>query len=196
MEDYNQIVNDWYIKLRSYFINTVHNRLPLLRIEDIEDVYSEAFIAVRNNLLSGKVENGTNWKAYIFRIGLNMAINKAKKDSRNVMAQDQTADNDDVDADERFQTRLTLQEVLMADDADGIRQQEERLEVLQRELSYLPEPCETILKSYYYGGMTMTQIMEQINFKTTDSVKAKKYWCINRFKARVMAAFKMLNLID
>ena len=194
MEDYNQIVNDWYIKLRNYFINTVHNKLPVLRIEDIEDVYSEAFIAVRQNLLGGKVEQGTNWKAYIFRIGLNMAINKAKIAGRIELA-DTRSDDDDIEADEKFQTKLSLLDVAQ-DDADQAQLQEERMAVLKRELSYLPEPCETILKSYYYGEMTMAEIMQEVGFKTTDSVKAKKYWCLNRLKTRVMATFKMLNLID
>ena len=63
MGEYNQIVNDWYIKLMNLFINYIHKRLPVLRIEDIEDVYSETFIAVRQNMLNNKVVSGTNWKA-------------------------------------------------------------------------------------------------------------------------------------
>ena len=143
MEEYNQIVNDWYVGLRSLFINFIHKRIPGLRIEDIEDVYSETFIAVRENMLNDRVASGTNWKAYIFQIGHNMAINKMKKESKKVQAMEGASD-DDIDADEKFQTKLSLQELI--DEDDDKEQLEKRIEVLKREIKYLPEPCETILK--------------------------------------------------
>ena len=192
MEDYNQIVSDWYMKLMNLFINYIRKRLPVLRIEDIEDVYSETFIAVRQNMLAGKVAAGTNWKAYIFQIGYNMAVNRMKKESKMVQATDSSSD-DDIDADERFQTKLSLQELV--DDCDDKEAAEQRIEVLKREMGYLPEPCETILKDFYYGGFSMAEIMAEIHYNSVDSVKSMKNRCMNRFKERVRVAFKMLNLI-
>ena len=192
MEDYNQIVSDWYMKLMNLFINYIRKRLPVLRIEDIEDVYSETFIAVRQNMLAGKVAAGTNWKAYIFQIGYNMAVNRMKKESKMVQAADSSSD-DDIDADERFQTKLSLQELV--DDCDDKEAAEQRIEVLKREMGYLPEPCETILKDFYYGGFSMAEIMAEIHYNSVDSVKSMKNRCMNRFKERVRVAFKMLNLI-
>lgn len=192
MEDYNQIVSDWYMKLMNLFINYIRKRLPALRIEDIEDVYSETFIAVRQNMLAGKVAAGTNWKAYIFQIGYNMAVNRMKKESKMVQATDSSSD-DDIDADERFQTKLSLQELV--DNCDDKEAAEQRIEVLKREMGYLPEPCETILKDFYYGGFSMAEIMAEIHYNSVDSVKSMKNRCMNRFKERVRVAFKMLNLI-
>jgi len=193
MDDYEIIVNDWYLRLRNHFINTIHNRLPVLSIEDIEDVYSEAFMAVRDNLLNGAVKEGTNWKSYIFRIGLNMAINKAKKEGKMVHAIDKPTD-DDIDVEERFETSLSINDLV--DEEDDKERLEKRLEVLGREIRYLPEPCETILKSYYYGQFSLTDIMEEIHYKSTDAVKAMKYRCMTRLKDRIKMAFKMLNLTD
>ena len=193
MEEYNQIVNDWYVKLMNLFINYIHKRLPVLRIEDIEDVYSETFIAVRQNMLNNKVASGTNWKAYIFQIGYNMAINKMKQASKMVQAADRPS-NDDIDADEKFQTQLSLQDLM--DDCDDKATMEQRVEVLQREMGYLPEPCETILKDFYFGGFSMAEIMHEIHYNSVDSVKSMKNRCMNRFKDRIKVTFKMLNLID
>ena len=193
MEEYNQIVNDWYVGLRSLFINFIHKRIPGLRIEDIEDVYSETFIAVRENMLNDRVASGTNWKAYIFQIGHNMAINKMKKENKKVQAMEGASD-DDIDADEKFQTKLSLQELI--DEDDDKEQLEKRIEVLKREIKYLPEPCETILKDYYFGGFSMAEIMAEIHYNSTDSVKSMKNRCMNRFKIRIKTAFKMLNLMD
>ncbi|MBR2145907.1 MAG: sigma-70 family RNA polymerase sigma factor [Muribaculaceae bacterium] len=193
MEKYNQIVNEWYVGLRSLFINYIHKRLPALRIEDIEDVYTETFIAVRQNLLNNKVASGTNWKAYIFQIGYNMSINKMKQESKLVQASDRPSD-DDVDADEKFQTQMSLQDLI--DDSDDKEQAEQRIAVLRREMTYLPEPCETILKDFYFGGFSMAEIMDEIHYNSVASVKSMKNRCMNKFKERVRVAFKMLNLID
>lgn len=193
MEEYSQIVNDWYVGLRSLFINYIHKRIPALRIEDIEDIYSDTFIAVRENMLNNRVASGTNWKAYIFQIGYNMAINKLKQESKKVTAADRPSD-DDIEADKKFETQISLQDLI--DDDEDPELLEQRIEVLKREMRYLPEPCETILKDYYFGGFSMAEIMDEIHYNSTDSVKSMKNRCMNKFKARISVAFKMLNLID
>ena len=193
MEEYNQIVNDWYVKLSSYFINMVHNKYPDLHIEDIEDLYTEAFIAARENMIKGRVASDTNWKSYIFRIGLNMAANKSKQESKKVQALVQN-DDDDIDAHEKFQTKLSLNDLI--DEDDDKETLEKRIEIIKREIKYLPEPCETILKDFYLGDFSMTEIMEEIHYKTTKAVKAMKYRCLTRLKERVMIACKMFNLTD
>lgn len=193
MEEYNQIVNDWYVKLRSYFINNIHSKYPNLHIEDIEDLYTEAFIATRENMIKGRVASDTNWKSYIFRIGLNMAANKWKQESKKVQALDQN-DDDDIDAHEKFQTKLSLNDLI--DEVDDKEALEKRIEIIKREIKYLPEPCETILKDFYLGDFSMTEIMEEIHYKTTKAVKAMKYRCLTKLKERVMIACKMFNLID
>lgn len=193
MNDYDTIVNDWFLKLRNHFINTVLNQFPFMAIQDIEDVYSDAFVAVRKNMLENKVTEDTNWKAYIFRIGRNMVINKINKTNKFVQIPDKPAD-DDIDADEKFQTLLSLNDFV---DDDGDKELlEKRLEVLSREIKYLPEPCETILKSFYYGQFSLGDIMDEIHYKSVDAVKAMKYRCINRLKDRMKMACKMLDLTD
>ena len=193
MEEYNQIVNDWYVKLRSFFINNIHSKYPNLYIEDIEDLYTEAFIAVRDNMIKGRVASDTNWKSYIFRIGLNMAANKSKQESKKVQAIEQN-DDDDLDAHEIFQTKLSLYDLI--DEDDDKEALEQRFEIIMREIKYLPEPCETILKDFYFGGFSLTEIMEEIHYKTTKAVKAMKYRCLTKLKERVMIACKMFNLTD
>ncbi|MBR5640208.1 MAG: sigma-70 family RNA polymerase sigma factor [Muribaculaceae bacterium] len=193
MEEYNEIVNDWYVKLRDLFLNYIHKHIPGLRIEDIEDIYSETFIAVRENMLNNRVKEGTKWKSYIFQIGYNMAINRMKQEGKKMEIIDNSND-DDIDADRKFETQISLMDLINED--DDKEQLEKRIETLKREIRYLPEPCETILKDFYFGGFSMTEIMYEINYKTADSVKARKNKCMNQLKERVKVAFKMLNLID
>lgn len=189
MEDFSQIVTNWFVSLRNPFINYIHKALPVLGLDEIEDIYSETFIAIRKNLLEGNVSSGTKWKAYIFQIGYNMAVNKAKQSSRFVQAIEMTS-NDDIDANNRFETYLSLQEVMEEEENET---QSQRLSILEREIKYLPEPCETILKDYNYGGFSMAEIMSEIHYQSTDSVKSMKNRCMNKLRERIKLALGMLN---
>lgn len=193
MEKYNEIVTQWYEKLRPLFLNYIHKCIPGLRVEDIEDIYSEAFIAVRENLLNNRVKADTKWKSYIFQIGYNMAINRAKQEGRKVEVSDNSSD-DDIDAGKKFETRISLMDLLSEDDDKELI--ERRHEVLKQELRYLSSNCETIITGFYYEKLSLKEIMLEINYKTVDSVKAKKANCMKRLTERVKVAFKMLNLID
>ena len=189
MEDFSQIVTNWFVSLRNPFINYIHKALPVLGLDEIEDIYSETFIAIRKNLLEGNVSSGTKWKAYIFQIGYKMAVNKAKQSSRFVQAIDMTS-NDDIDANNRFETYLSLKEVMEDEENET---QSQRLSILEREIKYLPEPCETILKDYYYGGFSMAEIMSEIHYQSTDSVKSMKNRCMNKLRERIKLALGLLN---
>ena len=189
MEDFSQIVTDWFVSLRNPFINYIHKALPVLGLDEIEDIYSETFIAIRKNLLDGNVASGTKWKAYIFQIGYNMAVNKAKQSARFVQAKEMTS-NDDIDVNNRFETYLSLQEAMEEKENET---QSQRLSILEREIKYLPEPCETILKDYYYGGFSMTEIMSEIHYQSTDSVKSMKNRCMNKLRERIKLALGLLN---
>lgn len=189
MEDFSQIVTNWFVSLRNPFINYIHKALSILSLDEIEDIYSDTFIAIRKNLLEGNVASGTKWKAYIFQIGYNMAVNKAKQSSRFVQAIDMTS-NDDIDANNRFETYLSLKEVMEDEENET---QSQRLSILEREIKYLPEPCETILKDYYYGGFSMAEIMSEIHYQSTDSVKSMKNRCMNKLRERIKLALGLLN---
>ena len=190
MEDFSQIVTNWFVSLRNPFINYIHKALPVLGLDEIEDIYSEVFIkAIRKILMEGNVASGTKWKAYIFKIGYNMAVNKAKQSSRFIQAIESTSD-DDIDDNNRFETYISLKDVVEEEDNETKIQ---RIAILEREIRYLPEPCETILKDFYYGGLSMNEIMDEIHYQSTNSVKVMKNRCMKKLKERIKLALDMLN---
>ena len=188
MEDFSQIVTNWFVSLRNPFINYIHKALPVLGLDEIEDIYSETFIAIRKNLMEGNVASGTKWKAYIFQIGYNMAVNKAKQSSRFIQAIETT--ENDIVANNRFETYISLNEMKEEEDNETKTQQ---LAIIDREIKYLPEPCETILKDFYYGGLSINEIMENIHYQSTNSVKVMKNRCMKKLKERIMLALNILN---
>ena len=51
-------------------------------------------------------------------------------------------------------------------------------------INHLPPPCDMILWSYYYENMNMSEIANAIDYKNSDSVKAKKAQCMKKLKDR------------
>ena len=188
MEDFSQIASNYYISLRNHFINYIHKSIPVLSLDDIEDIYSEVFIKVRKSLLDGKVASGTKWKSYIFKIGYNLAVNKAKQASRFIKPVESS--DDDIDESKRFETYISINEMKEEEDNETKKHQ---LAIIDREIKYLPEPCETILKDFYYGGLSINEIMENIHYQSTNSVKVMKNRCMKKLKERIMLALNILN---
>ena len=120
--------------------------------------------------------------------GYNMAVNKAKQSSRFIQAIETT--ENDIVANNRFETYISLKDVVEEEDNETKIQ---RIAILEREIRYLPEPCETILKDFYYGGFSMTEIMSEIHYQSTDSVKAMKNRCMNKLRERIKLALGMLD---
>ena len=161
MTNFNQIVNDKYLELRSGFINFISKRFPNFRMQEIEDIYADTFIAVHDNIIKGRVAADTKWKAYIYQIGLNLSLNKAKDNSRYVHAEEKNSD-DDMDSQERFAIGISLASIV--NECDNEEEKNEKVAILQREITYLPEPCETILKDFYFGQLSMEEIRKDKSF--------------------------------
>ena len=73
-----------------------------------------------------------------------------------------------------------VDELLGIDDGYTVKQQQAMEEII----NHLPPPCDIILWSYYYDNMTMAEIAGIIDFKNSDSVKAKKAQCMKNLKDR------------
>lgn len=191
MEDYSQIVNDWYASLRNTFVNFIHSRFSNLDFDEIQDIYNDTFMAIYNNLQQGRVKSDTKWKSYIFQIGINMALSKSKENGKLVRPNERNND-DDVDSQERFETGITFNTLISEDDMAEKKQLIN--DILLREIASLPEPCETILKDFYFGGFSMSEIKDEIHYQTNDSVKAMKNRCMNRLRNRIKTTFMFLDI--
>jgi len=184
MQKYEQIVQDWYYKLRSPFINYLKAHFPSLYLEDIEDIYQESFLAVYKNIQSEQVRNETSWKSYIFQIGINKAKDKYSQTSVYVHPDSQKQD-DDANDDERLLSVFGLEKNNILGDDDDSPYSEEVSRIALEEISSLPEPCETILKDYYFHDFSMDDIAKEIHYLNSNVVKAKKNQCMNKLKERM-----------
>lgn len=191
--EYTGIVRQYYEELYRPFINLLRSRYSDLSADTIEDLYHDVWIDVRTNILNGKVEKNTKWKAYIFKIGLFKANNISTRGIKTASLDTSNFGDDD----EKFNPlEMEVERKRMQDEEPDIYQDPELKDVLARELSYIPEPCNKVLKFYYYEGLSMKMIAEAMNYSSQDTAKVTKKRCFDKLKERVMNSVRRLGIID
>ena len=78
-QEYEEIVRQWYIRLRPEFLRRLTAKYSGLSLYDAENLYQDAFIAVQENLQQGRIKEETSWSSYIMTIGMNMASKAWRK---------------------------------------------------------------------------------------------------------------------
>lgn len=183
--DYSIIVQQYYEGLKPLFINYIRKNFDL-SYDDIMDIYADVWIDVRNNILNGRVEKETKWQAYILKMGWNQA-NKLKNRLKQMDSIDEEGFNSDA-----FEKEYTEN----AEAEKSIYSDPQLIAILAAELSYIPDPCNKILKLYYYDHLSMLEIADSMNYSNQNSAKTTKNRCMDKLKARILNAVRNLGILD
>jgi RNA polymerase sigma factor (sigma-70 family) len=152
-----------YSKYRKEFLAWV-TRSYNCSEDDGKDIYQATVIAFFEGIVSGKLRELTSSvKTYLFAIGKN----KLQEFKRSAKKENITEVMDD---NEYFYT------------PGYSDSQEESLQLVEKALDELGDPCRTILHLYYYQKLSLTLITEKLNYKNTDTSKNLKYKCLRRLR--------------
>lgn len=192
-ESYEEVVRRWYNTLKPLFQNVLRSEYNSLSSDEIEDLYQDSFIAVYENLQKGTIQEHVTWKSYIIQIGINQASikmrHKVRTESLDMMfsydKQDYSLQTNRIDA--------ILHEYANVD--ESLYKTEEVVKVLGDELQFIPEPCSTIIRLFYYDKMSMDDITVAVNLKNANTTKSKKSQCMKGFVSRVKKTLMVLGLI-
>lgn len=189
-QNYEDIVREWYLRLRPEFLRRLTSKYSSLSLYDAENLYQDTFIAVQENLMLGRVKEDTSWSSYIMTIGMNMAA----KACRRIGKTDSIDDVSDPVDDSGQRTARRVEELLktMPDGEDQIPlcRNEEALSLLGDELTHSPEPCASIIRLFYYEDMSMDEIAAEIGYKNAATAKSKKSQCMTDLIRRVTRALQ------
>lgn len=117
-QDYEEIVRQWYIRLRPEFLRRLTAKYSGLSLYDAENLYQDTFIAVQENLMLGRVKEETSWSSYIMTIGMNMA-SKAWRKLGKTDSTDEGFDCEDDDSGSKVARRVEeLLKTLPEDEGD------------------------------------------------------------------------------
>ena len=189
-ETYQDIVLQWYNKVRPLFVNTLRSRFCELDYDTIEDLYQESFLAVYENLQAGKVRENTSWKSYIIGIGIKQAFKLLRHKTETIYEYDNS------DADGQLQISRVVEKILSERvEEESVYNNIEAQGLLGEELNFTPEPCNKIIRLFYYDGMSMEDIATAINFRNATTAKSKKSQCMKSLTERVKACFKRAEII-
>ena len=194
MDSYEEIVRNWYNKIKPLFQNTLSKRYGnFLSADDIEDLYQETFMAVYENLRKGTVKYNTAWSAYLIEIGKNIATKKIGKSLKSESLDGMYGYDEEKQEMQVRRVESLLQEYMKED--DSLCNNYEVVHVLGDALQFTPEPCSTIIRLFYYDDMSMEEISAAINMKNANTAKSKKSQCMKGFITRVKDTLKRLGII-
>ena len=188
-QEYEEIVRQWYIRLRPEFLRRLTAKYSGLSLYDAENLYQDAFIAVQENLQQGRIKEDTSWKSYIMTIGMNMASKAWRKIGKTESADGGFNYEED---DSRSNVARKVEELLRTlpdDEGDApLYKDPEAQSLLGKELIHTPEPCASIIRLFYYEELSMDEIAEEIGYKNATTAKAKKSQCMTDLIKRVTDA--------
>lgn len=151
--DYQQ---DFYQFARKYTSNE----------ELIQDTYQDMFVIFYENVLSGKLkELSSTLKTYLFSIGKYNLFNRIKKSAKEEVL-------GEYDQIEESHLLLEQEEELQARKAE-----------LEKALEQVGKKCQQILKLFYYQKASIKEIMQQLDYKNENTVKAHKSRCMKTLKS-------------
>lgn len=149
---YNQDITHW--------VKSKYN----LSSPDAKEIFQITIVILYENVISGKLTNLTaSLKSYLIGIAKNKALEQHRTKSKFV--------KDDV-----------LQYIADHQDADTelLYQMEERITIVERAMDIMGDQCKSILRLFYYQGLSMEDITRNMKYKNSNTTKNLKYKCIKR----------------
>ena len=182
---YNEIVHHFFEEIKPLFINYLRKNFNI-DYDEIMGIYTETWIDVRENIISQRVEEHTNWRAYILRIGWNKANKFVSRRPVIISTEDDKFDR--AEFENAYKKEYEQVESIYNDPALKA--------VLGAELSYIPNPCNKILNLYYFDHFSMHQIADMMNYSSYRSANVMKNRCFEKLKTRVLNAVKHLGILE
>ena len=197
VHNYEEIVRIWYNRLRPEFLRRLTAKYSSLTLYDAENLYQDAFIAVQKNIMEGRVRENTSWSSYIMTIGMNLASHEMRGVGITDSIDDGYADDEgEIFSPAAHKAEEKYQELLALEDTSSLHSDPEAQALLGEELAHTPEPCNRIIKLYYYSGYSMNEIAEDIGYKNSNTAKSKKNQCMKDLIRRVKSSFSRAGFLN
>lgn len=135
--------------------------------DDVLDIYQDAFIALRENAIKGKLENlSSSVKTYFFAIGKYMVFSKLKENKKSLNVE--------------FMEPLLEHET----NVGFLEAEEENPSVakLQKALINMGGKCQELLRLFYFEEKKLDEIVQLMSYENKDVAKSQKSRCIKNLK--------------
>ena len=175
----NELEREFYFQCHQYFRS--HCRAVLIGVENMDDLFQEAFLVVWTEMQSGKIKvndsrvcrrrNGEyvpmtcSLATFVMDIARNMNFKVRRS----------------------MPVKVDVGTVQLPEDDDN-DDKEDRLNVIARCIAELPTRCREILTMFYYKKMTLDEILAARKENTSkDGLKTGKSKCMKLLKENVLS---------
>lgn len=146
------------------------------------DIFIDAVMAFRANVLKGERPDPRYLRAYLARICWNMWMAHSRSQVRKSKKQDKVQD-----ALYKENTEHTDPLILAEEASEASRLKANKLNKVQQAMKKLSEKCQKVLTLFIVEGKSMKEIAVQLNMASANVAKTTKSRCYNRLMKEIHA---------
>lgn len=155
-------LDDFYLQQRKGFLNWAKGKSQLPET-DLLDVYQNAFVVMYEQLLKPEFTLSSQLSTFLFGIGRNLLLKAHRTQLRN---QDHEA--------------AIRTELLQQKEAEPLNERAQRVRQVMQQVQ---EPCQSLLKLFYFEEKKLAEIATLMQYKNTNVVKSQKVRCLRKLQA-------------
>ena len=142
--------------------------------DDARDIFQEAMIVLYEKSKSGSFELTSQLKTYLYSVCRRLWLKRLQQQ-------------------QKFIPDLNnLEETIpVEDDLEHHDQRGGELQMMEKAMMSLGEPCKSLLEAYYLQKKNMTEIAGNFGYTNADNAKNQKYKCLMRLKKLFFTEYKI-----
>lgn len=153
---------------RSYFKPVLHLVISNNGSEDdARDIYQDAICVLYELMRKPNFELTCSLNTYIYSVSKNLWLKELRKRSNGELRLHEEYDHEDTDTES---------------DTEDFILKENKIDRMNECLDQLGEPCNTILRDFFYHKLSMEEIAGKMGYTNSDNAKNQKYKCFIRLK--------------
>lgn len=163
-----------YMELKAGFFAFIYVTIPTLSHEECEEIYNDSFMALCENISSGKLQTLTcSLQTYINQIGRNKSVSylRSKGEDLHLIPDYQIGQWDDLPEDEDIEADLL-----------------EKVYRLVKEMQN--DTCRKLLFGFYWHHYTMEMLAKLIGANSVDVAKTTKSRCLTKLRNAAKALLR------
>jgi RNA polymerase sigma factor (sigma-70 family) len=141
--------------------------------DDAKDVFQEAIIVLYEKVQTEGFELHCQIKTFLYSVSRRLWLKRLQQQSRYSSPGDNMEAVVDVDED------LSVHE-----------QKDLELDMMEKAIGNLGEPCKSLIEAYYLQKKSMQEIASDFGYTNSDNAKTQKYKCLVRLKKIFFAQYK------
>lgn len=141
--------------------------------DDARDIFQEAMIVLYEKSRSGSFELTSQLKTYLYSICRRLWLKRLQQQ-------------------QKFTPELGgLEDTVPVEEELELHDQRNMdLQMMEKAMSSLGEPCKSLLEAYYLQKKNMTEIAGSFGYTNADNAKNQKYKCLMRLKKLFFTEYK------